>query len=420
MRGGGGTDSGGSPLSAANAVRSTADPPAAKFGQLRNSDRFRAIATSTAVSGVGNGLFAAVAFLYYTRVVRVPPATVGSVLTVVGVASIAAGVPVGRILDRVRPARANAVLLLIQAVTMVGIALAGTPVPLYLAAAATTLLSKVKLAARGSLIAVTFQDSRRLAARAWFRTLSNVGMALGSGTAAAVVMTGNYRAALFGVAACYGLAALPLVRLDMPAAGASPAAVARRGGALRDLRYVTVAVLSGVFSIHYFIIEIGVPIWISSGPRRAVWLVSAGLAINTVLVSVLQVPLSRFITGVPSSVRATAAAGGLIAGGCVLLVVAGALGREEQCVLVLTAFAACSIGEVLQASAAWELSFVLADPQRPSEYQGLFASGTAIGPVLAPAAIALALSHGDQGWLVLAAGFLAVAVAHRVALTGKD
>jgi hypothetical protein len=393
----------------------TADPPP-RLKDLRRSARFRAIAGSTAVSAVGNGLFAAVSFLYYTHVVQVPATTVGSVLTVVGAASIALGVPVGRALDRIHPARINALLLLLQGLAVAAMAMVDTPMPLYAAVAATTLLSKVKLAARGSLIALAFQDSTRMAARAWLRTLSNMGMAVGSGLAAAATFTGSYRAALLGVGACYGASAIPLLRLDLPAAGPAPASAGRKGGALRDLRYVTVAVLSGVFSIHYYVIEIGVPIWISSGPRRAAWLVSAGLVINTVLVSALQIPLSRFITDVRASVRATVAAGGLIAASCVLLAAAAGLDGGAQLALALTAFAVYSVGEVLQASAAWELSFVLADPRRPSEYQGLFASGTTIGPVLAPMTIALVLSLGDGGWLILAAGFLVVAVAHRLAL----
>jgi hypothetical protein len=78
------------------------------------------------------------------------------------------------------------------------------------------------------------------------------------------------------------------------------------------------------------------------------------------------------------------------------------------------------LAEVFLAAGAWHLSFALADPDRPGEWQGLWTSGVPLARAAGPALlVALLLGWDGPGWLLLG-GIFAVAGATLHALVGRD
>jgi hypothetical protein len=72
-----------------------------------------------------------------------------------------------------------------------------------------------------------------------------------------------------------------------------------------------------------------------------------------------------------------------------------------------------SVGEILHASASWELSYELAPTAQASEYQSVFTSGLALGAVIAPVVITdLLLRFGGRGWVLLGAMMAVLGCAH--------
>ncbi|NUS42146.1 MAG: hypothetical protein HOQ24_00380 [Mycobacteriaceae bacterium] len=198
-----------------------------------------------------------------------------------------------------------------------------------------------------------------------------------------------------------------------PAAGAAapPAESART--VFGDRRYLVVAAAGGLLSVYLQFIQVGLPVWISQSPVRAVWLVSAALCVNTAVVAAAQVPLARRITTVAQASRATASAGAGIAASAVLVAVAGALAGPAVCAVVVAAALVYSVAEAVQACAAWELSCALAPEDRPMEYQTVFTSAVTVGTVLGPWLITWSLTAaGNLGWLILAAVVAAPAASH--------
>jgi hypothetical protein len=185
--------------------------------------------------------------------------------------------------------------------------------------------------------------------------------------------------------------------------------------AILDRRYVIVAAVSGLMGMHYLFIEVGLPVWVITSPGRALWVVSTALVINTAVVALGQVRLSRPIRSVKTACTATAAAGVCFLLATLIIASLGGLGRIPGAFAVLGAVAVYSVGEILQASASWELSFELAPVSRASEYQSIFTSGLTLGTVIAPVVITeILLSFGDQGWLVLGAIMATLGFAHLI------
>lgn len=394
----------------------------ASLRTLWKDSGFRLFALSTGMSAFGNGIFAAVSFLYYTQVLGEAPTLAGAVLTGAGVLAILGSVPLGRFMDHSSPSVINGLLLAAQGVAVGALILDGGTGVFVAVAGGVALVSKLRLAARGALIAVAFTGESRLRVRAFMRSLSNIGIGFGSGAAAFVVSSDDrdrFRWALAVVAVLYVLSALPMWRLRVSVNRSTVRnnpSDATGVGALRDRRYVIVALLNGALGVHFLLIEIAVPIWLSQDPTRPLWLVSAGLIINTCIVAGVTVPLSPYVDSARRAVVAQVVAGVLIATSCCAIALAGVLATQMSIALALGAFVIYSFGEVVQATAAWQLSFDLADPNRSGEYQGVFASGSSVGPVIAPLLIsALLTSTGNGGWLLLASLVLFLGLAHPLA-----
>ena len=88
---------------------------------------------------------------------------------------------------------------------------------------------------------------------------------------------------------------------------------------LHDLPFVVITVLSGVAAMHFVVMELALPLWISQHTSAPTSLVAITLMINTVCVALFQVRLTRGIDQVGPSSRAMARSGIWIAGGFALI-----------------------------------------------------------------------------------------------------
>jgi hypothetical protein len=80
--------------------------------------------------------------------------------------------------------------------------------------------------------------------------------------------------------------------------------------------------------------------------------------------------------------------------------------------ILLVGGAVHTLGEILTSAGGWALSYDLADPTAPGDYQGVFNSGVAAGMLLSPLLItSTAIRFGLAGWLALASMFLATGLA---------
>ncbi|MEK8104160.1 hypothetical protein NKG94_01675 [Micromonospora sp. M12] len=66
-----------------------------------------------------------------------------------------------------------------------------------------------------------------------------------------------------------------------------------RWTAVRDLPYLSLAVLDGVLSIQYRILTVAIPLWIVVATDAPRWLISAAVILNTAIIVLFQVRASR-------------------------------------------------------------------------------------------------------------------------------
>ncbi|WBP86179.1 MFS transporter [Kitasatospora cathayae] len=364
----------------------------------------RLLALATLVYTVGYGVYLTAGVLYFTRVVDLPASQVGIGLSVAGGVSLAAGVPVGHLADRHGARGVYAGTLLLWTAAMGGLCLAHGFGLFLLFAALAAVAQSTGPAARGPLIK-EYGGDRPAEFRAYLRSVTNVGIAVGALLAGWGAQVGTARAYLLligGSAVCSLACAAVVMRLPVVAptrAGSGP-----RWVALRDRPYVLVTVLDGVMAVQYRVLTAAVPLWIldrSSAPR---WSVSAVMLVNTAIVVCLQVRASKGIDTPRAGAVAFRRAGFAFLISCGAISLTPSLPAWVGLALLLGAVVVHTVGEIWHAAGGFELSFSLAPAEAVGQYQGLFGMGLGLGVTIGPAlVIALCVTWGTPGWWVLGA-----------------
>lgn len=396
----------------------------------------RILVGATLISRVGRGIFLTVTVLYFTFIVGLPPHEVAIVLAASSAAGVVASFVGGWLADRTSAKRLLIAFTAIEGVALVSYVFAGDFISALVIATLCGFFEQAANSTRSAIIARAFVGEERVHVRAVLRTVTNLSIAAGSGLGALALAIGTpeaYRALIAGAGVLYLLGVVQLVRLpsrvDAPqrlgaatvttatgsvdAAASAEAAAAerrawRRHSPWRDPRYLVFAALSAVFGMQFGVAELGVPLWIARETTAPEALVAALIILNTVIVVIFQVPLSRGTHDLRIAARVSGIAAWLMAGACLIYASAAGLPAGFAITVLVLAALTHAFAEVLSQAGGWGLSFELADPVQAGSYQGVFGMSYSIGALAAPLVVnATAIEHGFSGWAVLGAIFLA-------------
>ncbi|MGO4341250.1 MFS transporter [Pedococcus sp. 2YAF34] len=379
----------------------------------------RRLLLATVAESTGFGALLTVSIIYFTTVVGLPAVQVGAVMTASGLCSLALGVPLGALADGFGARRMLVAGLCAQAV---GVAVLLTVRSLWAYAVvviAVGLADRVAYGARGALMARIF-TGERVASRARLRAGQNIGVSLGGAVGALALHAntpGAYRAvigvnALAFVVSAWLAQGLP--PLDQAGAGKHAGSTGRRSRLVvhRDRRFVGAAALNAVLCLHYGLFEVAMPLWVvreTDAPRA---LVGVLFIVNTALVVLFQVRMSRGSESARGGARSSLAGAALVLVSTLLFASATHSGSVGAVALLVAATVVYVFGEMSQAAGSWGVSYALSPEDRHGEYQSAFGSAASGGMLLAPLlATAVTIRPGGAGWLVSGAVVLLAGVA---------
>jgi MFS family permease len=350
----------------------------------------------------GRGVYLTVSALYFTRIVGIRPDLVGVGLTIAGLVGLTVGVPLGYFADRFGPRRILIAMLIIQGLAAATYSMAQNFWMYMASAVAVVVGERGAYAARGAIMAVVVAGPNRTRTRAYLRSVSNVGIAVGTSVASIAVTLDRstvYIIALLLNAACYCVSAgLSLKLPTVPGARHEPVS---RFGVIGDVKYLVVAALSGILCIHYAIMEVGIPLWVAGHTIAPRWMISALLLINTIAVILFQVKIGGAVGSVGSASRGFRRAGVLFLVTCALMAFASTVSMYAAIIVLLVGGIVYVGGEMLQAASAWTFSYDLADEKRQGQYQALFGTASSGGMMLGPSIVTtLVIGGGKVGWLL--------------------
>jgi len=372
----------------------------------------RVLYVATLINSTGTGMFLASSALFFTRCVGLSAASVGTGLSLGALIGLAAGVPVGALADRRGPREVYACTLAIEATAMTAFVFVHAYWLFVVIATLTGTAATASYAARGPLVRV-LGAARPTLLRARIRSATNLGIAIG-GLGSAAALEVNTRSAYLTLvllnaasfAACSGCV------LRLPRAPATKKQGEKTsGGVWRDRPYAALTALNLVLMMQYPVLTLVLPLWIFDHTRVPHVLAAIAIPLNTLMVTVLQVRLTRGIESPTKAARVMVRAGLALLVSLTLMAAAAEVPTWLAIVLVPVSTVVYTLGEIWFSGAGYELSFELARQDAQGEYQGFYAMGGGLGRAVSTSVVTFAcLVCGFPGWLLFGGLLLAAAL----------
>jgi MFS family permease len=394
-------------------VTSEIAPAALTRRGIPTDSTLRVLALGTLVNRAGSGALYTTFALYFTREVGLAPSQVGIALSVGALAGMLAQVPAGHLGDVRGPREVLRAVTILSGLVSLGLLVARDLPALIVVMALTTGAQMAANSIRNGYVARVAVGGQGVRFKAYLRAVTNVAMAFGA-LLGGVALWINEPWAYLTVFALDSASAVVtgLTCSWLPHLEPAPA---REDGeprlaVLRDTPYVLVTVLTGIVAMHFVVMEVGIPLWISGHTRAPTSMVAVLLVLNTVAVALFQVRMARGSDDVTSSAIT-------MLRGCAWIAVAFAVialsdGPGEWVAVGLLLAGACVhvVGEMISSGGQWGVSMGLAPVERQGQYQGFAGLGFSLANIAAPTLITvLCIEWGRPGWFVMAGLILGAA-----------
>ncbi len=387
----------------------------------------RVLALGSFANRFGAGAVMTTSALFFTRKVGFSATQVALALSVAAIVGIVVQVPAGHLGDTRGPREVLTRCMVGAALFSAPPAFARSPWVLALLLGLLALFERSAGAVNQGVIAQLATGGRAVLFKAYLRAVTNSALGLGAvfgGIALAVDETWAYVAvfilnALFTGFAAWNTTRLPHLPPYQRGAGEPRLAV------LRDWPYVVIVVITGLFSLHFFVMELGLTLYISERTEAPTVMVSVLLILNTAMVALFQVRMSRRADSVEAGAKALVRGSIWIAGGFAVIALADR-GSPWLAVAVLVVGSLVHVvGEMIGSGGQWGLQMGLAPHERQGQYQGFAGLSFSVMAVIGPPIVTFfCVEQGERGWLMLAGimvviGLVSVPVA-RWALASRE
>ena len=383
------------------------------LGKLRNDPAVRAISWQTLISRIGNGLFMTIEVIYITQVVGLTPFEVSLALGAGGLVSLLFSVPSGLIADRFGAKRVLFAAHIIEAFALLPLIFVRDFWSLFAVNIVVFMASTMGHNATSTVISTMGSGEDRVTIRAAQRAMANLGIALGTVLAGVALWIDTplaYETAIFVDFLMFLWAATFISRLP------SFAPTTKKGEplnliAFKDWRFLAATIINGVVSLHFIIQGVALPLWILHYTDVPKWWVSVLFVINTVLVTILQIRLSRGTGDLMVSVKKFRLGTAYLLVSCLVYSASANLDIWLSATILAVGMVIHTLGELYAAAGSWSIGFELAVEKHMGQYQGVYSLGWGLGGTFGPLYItAMVVGLGVVGWAIMGVVFLAAGI----------
>lgn len=372
-------------------------------------------ALSGLVNALGTGFFYPFSLLFFTELSGGSLGSVGLVLTITALVVLPWLFAVGRLVDRIGPRSVLIAGAAVRAVGFAGFVAVRDMLTLVVCCLFLALGNRLEQTATPLLAIRLAPDGQSGQWLALTRVVFNAGVGggalLGSlfvvDTASGFVVLGTVNAASFVLTA--------LLYLGIPVARPTEQALSKEAGKQvtapwRHTAYLRVAGANALLLTAALAVESALPVFVLRELDLPPWIVGVLFAVNTVLLTLLQLPLGRLLERFrPNAVLAFGGLAYAVLYAAVVL--AGGMPRGAQIASMVVGMVVYTLGELAVSQAAMVLLTGLPPRREQGAYLAFnqfFAGGaTALAPLL----VAMFLAHAPLSlWWVLGCGSVVAAL----------
>jgi MFS family permease len=384
-----------------------ARPPSPLAGRL---------AGQSLLFALGEGTFMTGSAVFFTQLVGLSAAQVGLGLTVAGIASFLAALPMGKLVDRFGPKKMWAVSATGQAAMFAVWPFISDFHGYVLMAIGMEVIGALGGAAHGAYTIGVLPAGDRVKSRAYMYSALNVGFTLGSlvgGVALAFHSNELLHTLPWFTAAVFLVNAIAISRLPQaPHDERTPEdrqAKIPGPGPLRNLGWLLTTFFGGVFWTNQVLLNIVIPLWLVEETDAPRVLLAFLFGTNTVMCIFLPMAAARGVEDVPTALKAVRVSSTFFVISCLITLATHDTVGWTTITLVWLGHVTVTGAELYLSAASWAFEAELMDPRQRGAYQGAAELSSTLGRVWAPALYTyLAMNWGAAGWLVIA-GIIVVA-----------
>ncbi|MBD0742901.1 MFS transporter [Streptomyces sp. CBMA152] len=382
----------------------------------------RRLGVLTLIQSLGLGVFLTSSAVFFTQTIGISAQRVGMALSVAGLCGLLCTVPIGRLADRHGAGRVLTANFLLAAVGFTAYCAVDSFAGFLAVACGIAVLETSAGALQASLTDALVGEEERVRVSAQMRSLFNLGF-LGGAVLAGAAIAADTSTVLYAtvltdaalqlvsVAVLLTMRGTPVSATEEPPQSEEAAGVLR-SSALRDVRYVAIALVCGALELYQPLLTVGLPLWIVTRTDAPALMVSGLLILDTVLVLLFQVMVSKGARTPAGAARMLRWAGWSLGASCLVFALSAGHGGLLDSAALLGGALVLVLGELCQASAGWGLAFGLAPADRQGEYQAVFSLGRGLQQFAGPWLMtSLIVGAAATGWVVLAVLFALLGLA---------
>jgi MFS family permease len=363
------------------------------------------------VDAVGTGLYIAGFAVFFTRSAGMTAVEVGIGFTVANACGLLMMTPIGMLADRIGPRAASILLHYWRGVGFIAFAFVHDFGTFLVVSCFVGIPTRAIDPVSQMYVDRHIGKELRVRVMAVMRVVYNLGFSIG-GVLTTVILLIDTRPAFLVIVVGNGVtflvAGLLLARVPLLADDPPNRRTARGWPrSLRQGRYLVVTGLNAVLVLNTTVLTMGIPLWVATRTEAPVAVVGPLVVVNTVLVVLLQVRLSKGTETREGGARALLRAAFAFAGCVALLALSGLLNAVGAVLVVVAATVLLTFGELWQFAGRLSVSYALAPRDRQGEYLSVFWLGSAAALMVGPLLITVGVvERGPVGWLALAGVFV--------------
>jgi len=373
------------------------------------------------VDAIGTGLYIAGFAVFFTHSAGMSTVEVGIGFTVANACGLVTMTPIGMLADRIGPRATSILLHYWRAAGFTAFAFVHDFTTFLVVSCFVGIPTRAIDPVSQMYVDRHIGKDLRVRVLAVMRVVYNLGFAVGGLLTTVILVVGTRPAFLVivvGNGATFLLAAILLARVPL-LADEPPSRRTVRGWprSLRQGRYLIVTGLNAVLVLNVTVLTMGIPLWVTSQTDAPVAIIGPLVVLNTALVVLLQVRLSKGTETREGGVRALRRSALAFAGCVALLALSGLLNAVGAVIAVVAATLLLTVGELWHFAGRLSVSYALAPRDRQGEYLSVFWLGSAAALMVGPLLITVGVvERGPLGWLALAGVFVATGLLIRPAV----